>query len=52
VPAGQLDPDHIHTPGIFVKRMIALPPTYEKLIENRTVRPRAAAAAAGTDATA
>ena len=22
VPAGELDPDHIHTPGIFVKRMI------------------------------
>src|SRR6267142_5009008 len=22
VPAGEIDPDHIHTPGIFVKRMI------------------------------
>ncbi len=22
VPAGELDPDHIHTPGIFVKRII------------------------------
>jgi 3-oxoacid CoA-transferase subunit A len=52
VPAGQLDPDHIHTPGVYVKRIIALPTGYEKRIENRTVRPRAAAAAAGTDATA
>jgi 3-oxoacid CoA-transferase subunit A len=52
VPAGQLDPDHIHTPGIYVKRIVALPPGYEKLIENRTVRPRSAAAAAGSDATA
>ena len=52
VPAGQLDPDHIHTPGIYIKRMIALPTDYEKRIENRTVRPRAAAAGAGSDATA
>ncbi|MCX8134950.1 MAG: CoA transferase subunit A [Roseococcus sp.] len=51
VPAGQLDPDHIHTPGIYVKRIVALPPDYQKLIENRTVRPRSAAAAAGSDAT-
>jgi 3-oxoacid CoA-transferase subunit A len=43
VPTGEIDPDHIHTPGIFVKRMIALPAGYEKLIENRTVRPREAA---------
>jgi 3-oxoacid CoA-transferase subunit A len=42
VPTGEIDPDHIHTPGIFVKRMIALPAGYEKLIENRTTRPKAA----------
>jgi 3-oxoacid CoA-transferase subunit A len=46
VPAGQIDPDHIHTPGVFVKRMIALPATYEKLIEQRTVRKRTAPTAA------
>jgi 3-oxoacid CoA-transferase subunit A len=46
VPAGQIDPDHIHTPGVFVKRMIALPATYEKLIEQRTVRKRTSPAAA------
>nr|WP_281417346.1 CoA transferase subunit A [Plastoroseomonas hellenica] len=41
VPAGSMDPDQIHTAGIFVKRMIALPAGYEKRIENRTVRKRA-----------
>jgi 3-oxoacid CoA-transferase subunit A len=25
VPAGEIDPDHIHTPGIFVKRIVACP---------------------------
>jgi len=39
VPVGTLDPDHIVTPGIFVKRLIALEP-YEKGIEQRTTRPR------------
>jgi len=38
VAVGEIDPDHIVTPGIYVKRMIALPAGYEKLIENRTVR--------------
>ncbi len=42
VPQGSLDPDHIHTPGIFVQRMINVAnPT--KRIEQRTVRKRAAA---------
>jgi 3-oxoacid CoA-transferase subunit A len=43
VPTGTIDPDHVHTPGIYVKRLIALPAGYQKLIENRTVRPRQAA---------
>jgi 3-oxoacid CoA-transferase subunit A len=38
VPAGSLDPDHIHTPGIFVQRLIQ--GTFEKRIEQRTVRNR------------
>jgi 3-oxoacid CoA-transferase subunit A len=42
VEPGVLDGDHIVTPGIFVQRMIVLP-AYEKLIEQRTTRPRAAA---------
>lgn len=39
---GQIDPDHIHTPGIFVKRLIK-GAAFEKRIEQRTVRKRAAA---------
>ena len=40
VPTGALDPDHIVTPGIFVKRLIALG-ACEKAIEQRTTRTRA-----------
>ena len=38
VPAGEIDPDHIVTPGIFVQRMIHVP-NLEKRIEQRTTRP-------------
>jgi 3-oxoacid CoA-transferase subunit A len=38
---GALNPDHIVTPGIFVKRMIKLDHV-DKRIEQRTTRPRAA----------
>lgn len=37
VPTGDLDPDHIHLPGIYVHRIV-LNPTPEKRIEQRTVR--------------
>lgn len=37
VPAGELDPDHIHTPGIYVHRIFQ-GAKYEKRIEQRTVR--------------
>lgn len=43
VEPGELDPDHIHTPGIFVQRIIQ-GRDYLKRIEQRTVRPRPAAA--------
>src|SRR5690349_14190817 len=36
VEVGELDPDHIHTPGIFVKRIFA-GERFEKRIERRTV---------------
>lgn len=49
VNPGEIDPDHIHTPGIFIKRMIALPVGFEKRIEQRTVRKRPAPAAAGEE---
>ncbi len=37
VPAGELDPDQIHTPGIFVNRIFQ-GEKYEKRIEQRTTR--------------
>jgi len=37
VEIGELDPDHIHTPGIFVQRIIE-GHGYEKRIEQRTTR--------------
>ena len=42
VPVGTLDPDCIHVPGIYVKRLVLGAP-YDKKIEFRTVRERAAA---------
>ena len=39
VATGELDPDEIHTPGIFVHRLVHNP-TPEKRVEQRTVRPR------------
>ena len=41
VAAGEIDPDAIITPGIFVQRMVHVP-VVEKRIEQRTVRKRAA----------
>ena len=40
VPTGDLDPDEIHTPGIFVQRIFR--GSFEKRIEQRTVRKRVA----------
>lgn len=37
VPAGELDPDHIHLPGIYVSRIFK-GSNYQKRIEQRTVR--------------
>jgi 3-oxoacid CoA-transferase subunit A len=42
VVPGSLDPDHIITPGIYVKRLVQLS-TIDKRIEQRTVRKRQAA---------
>ena len=41
VEIGELDPDYIHTPGIFVHRIV-VNATPEKRIEQRTTRPSAA----------
>ena len=42
VPEGTFDPDCIHTPGIYVDRVV-LSTINEKRIEKRTVREREAA---------
>lgn len=41
VEAGALDPNHIHTPGIYVQRIIK--GAHEKRIEKRTIRERESA---------
>jgi len=38
VEPGEIDPDEIHTPGIYVNRLIQ--GTFEKRIEQRTTRPK------------
>src|SRR6476661_5567672 len=44
VEPGELDPNNVHTPGVFVQRVVALTPEQaaDKRIEKRTVRPREA----------
>ena len=37
VEIGEIEPDHVHLPGIYVQRLI-LNATPEKRIEQRTVR--------------
>jgi 3-oxoacid CoA-transferase subunit A len=44
VKPGEIDPDHIVTPGVYVKRIVHVP-NANKHIEQRTVRRREAAAA-------
>ena len=48
VPAGQINPDQIHTPGIFVNRIVEVG-TAKKRIEFRNTRPRPAATATGVE---
>jgi 3-oxoacid CoA-transferase subunit A len=42
VEPGELDPNHVHTPGVFVQRVVALTPEQaaDKRIERVTVRKR------------
>jgi len=37
VEIGQIDPDHVHLPGIYVQRIV-VNATPEKRIEQRTIR--------------
>jgi 3-oxoacid CoA-transferase subunit A len=45
VEVGSLDPDQIHTPGIYVDRILK-GPKFERRIEQRTIRQRATEGAA------
>ena len=49
--AGELDPDKVHLPGIYVQRILPISreQVREKRIERRTVRPKVAAAGAGSE---
>jgi 3-oxoacid CoA-transferase subunit A len=44
VEPGELEPNNVHTPGVYVQRVVALTPEQaaDKKIEKRTVRPRSA----------
>jgi 3-oxoacid CoA-transferase subunit A len=49
VEPGELLPENVHLPGVYVQRVVALTPEQaaEKRIERRTVRPRGAASTEG-----
>lgn len=49
--AGELDPDEVHLPGVYVQRVLPLSwaQIHEKRIEKRTVRPRMVSAGAGSE---
>ncbi|MCP2341647.1 CoA transferase subunit A [Actinomadura rupiterrae] len=49
VEPGEIDPDHVHLPGVFVQRVVPLTPEQaaDKPIEKRTVRDAPAARKAG-----
>ena len=40
VPAGEIDPDHIHTPGIFVKRIVEVGTAKKRIEFRNTTRKR------------
>ena len=44
VEVGEILPEQVHTPGVFVQRVVDVGPDVEKRIEKRTVRPRPGAA--------
>jgi 3-oxoacid CoA-transferase subunit A len=50
VEPGELDPNDVHTPGVYVQRVVALTPEQakDKRIEKVTTRPRPEPARAGS----
>jgi 3-oxoacid CoA-transferase subunit A len=53
VEPGEIKPEDVHTPGVYVQRVVALTPEQaaDKKIEKRTTRPRPDAAPAGAGST-
>lgn len=51
VEPGEIEPNDVHTPGVYVQRVVALTPEQaaDKRIEKRTVRPRPVDPVHGTD---
>jgi 3-oxoacid CoA-transferase subunit A len=51
VEPGELNPNDVHTPGVFAQRVVALTPEQagDKRIEKRTVRPRNDGSGAGSE---
>jgi len=49
VEPGELDPNQVHTPGVFVQRVVALTPEQvaDKRIEKRTVQPSSSSLSGG-----
>jgi 3-oxoacid CoA-transferase subunit A len=50
VEPGEIMPEDVHTPGIFVQRVVEVGPDAEKRIERRTTRKRPAGGAAADEA--
>ena len=48
VEVGEIPPEDVHTPGVFVQRVVDVGPDVEKRIERRTTRPRSSAQTAQT----
>ncbi len=48
VDIGEIAPEEVHTPGVFVQRVVDVGPDIEKRIEKRTVRPRPDGPSAGS----
>jgi 3-oxoacid CoA-transferase subunit A len=53
VEPGELDPNDVHTPGVYVQRVVALTPEQaaDKRIEKTTTRPRPTSGSAEDAAT-
>ena len=49
VDVGEIRPEEVHTPGVFVQRVVEVGPDVEKRIERRTTRPRRDASTGETD---